>query len=58
MHGNGRLVHATVMDSSGHAWNLHGIRIFDGGYGIIDVYVDLNLAEVYADDYDDMALSG
>jgi hypothetical protein len=55
MHGNGCLVHATVMDSesvihlsgpfsvtdsSGRAWNLHGIRIFDEGYGIIDVYVD------------------
>lgn len=30
----------SVTDSSGRTWNLHGIRIFDEGYGIIDVYVD------------------
>jgi hypothetical protein len=30
----------SVTDSSGRAWDLHGIRIFDEGYGIIDVYVD------------------
>lgn len=29
-----------INDSSGRAWNLNGIRIFDEGYGIIDVYVD------------------
>ena len=40
MHGNGRLVRSTVTDSCGYAWNLHGIRIFDEGYGIIDVYAD------------------
>jgi len=30
----------SVTDSSGRTWDLHGIRIFDEGYGIIDVYVD------------------
>lgn len=30
----------SVTDSSGRAWDLHGIRIHDEGYGIIDVYVD------------------
>ena len=30
----------SVTDSSGRNWDLHGIRIFDEGYGIIDVYVD------------------
>jgi hypothetical protein len=30
----------SVTDSSGRVWDLHGIRIFDEGYGIIDVYVD------------------
>jgi hypothetical protein len=29
-----------VTDSSGRTWELNGIRIFDEGYGIIDVYVD------------------
>jgi len=29
-----------VTDSSGRTWDLNGIRIFDEGYGIIDVYVD------------------
>ncbi len=29
-----------VTDSWGRTWDLHGIRIFDEGYGIIDVYVD------------------
>jgi hypothetical protein len=29
-----------VMDSSGRTWDINGIRIFDEGYGIIDVYVD------------------
>jgi hypothetical protein len=28
-------------DSSGRAWRIEAIRIFDEGYGIIDVYVDL-----------------
>ncbi|WP_233556422.1 hypothetical protein [Noviherbaspirillum sedimenti] len=27
-------------DSLGRAWEIEGIRIFDEGYGIIDVYVD------------------
>ncbi len=27
-------------DSLGRAWDIDGIRIFDEGYGIIDVYVD------------------
>jgi hypothetical protein len=30
----------SVSDSSGRTWELNGIRIFDEGYGIIDVYVD------------------
>jgi hypothetical protein len=30
----------SVTDSSGRTWDLNGIRIFDEGYGIIDVYVD------------------
>ena len=30
----------SVTDSLERTWNLHGIRIFDEGYGIIDVYVD------------------
>jgi hypothetical protein len=30
----------SVTDSLGRAWDLIGIRIFDEGYGIIDVYVD------------------
>lgn len=30
----------SVTDSLGRTWNLNGIRIFDEGYGIIDVYVD------------------
>jgi hypothetical protein len=30
----------SVTDSLGRAWELNGIRIFDEGYGIIDVYVD------------------
>lgn len=29
-----------VTDSSNRAWDVNGIRIFDEGYGIIDVYVD------------------
>ncbi len=29
-----------VTDSLGRTWDLNGIRIFDEGYGIIDVYVD------------------
>lgn len=29
-----------AMDSQGRLWDLHGIRIFNEGYGIIDVYVD------------------
>jgi hypothetical protein len=29
-----------VTDSLGRPWELKGIRIFDEGYGIIDVYVD------------------
>lgn len=30
----------SITDSLGRVWNLNGIRIFDEGYGIIDVYVD------------------
>jgi hypothetical protein len=30
----------SVTDSLGRAWELKGIRIFDEGYGIIDVYID------------------
>ncbi|MEN3294708.1 MAG: hypothetical protein V7642_3961 [Burkholderiales bacterium] len=30
----------SVTDSLGRSWQLNGIRIFDEGYGIIDVYVD------------------
>lgn len=30
----------SVTDSLGRTWDLNGIRIFDEGYGIIDVYVD------------------
>lgn len=30
-----------VTDSLGRAWQISGIRIYDEGYGIIDVYVDL-----------------
>jgi hypothetical protein len=30
----------SVTDSMGRTWGLHGIRIFDEGYGIIDVYID------------------
>jgi hypothetical protein len=30
----------SVTDSLGRSWDLHGIRIFDEGYAIIDVYVD------------------
>jgi hypothetical protein len=33
-----------VFDSSGRAWEIEAIRIFDEGYGIIDVYVDLGLS--------------
>lgn len=29
-----------VTDSLGRLWKLNGIRIYDEGYGIIDVYVD------------------
>ncbi len=30
----------SVQDSSGHVRDIKGIRIFDEGYGMIDVYVD------------------
>lgn len=30
----------SITDSLGRTWELNGIRIFDEGYGIIDVYVD------------------
>jgi hypothetical protein len=47
-----------VTDSSGRIWDLHGIRIFDEGYGIIDVYVDF--VESMEDDplYEDAYLIG
>jgi hypothetical protein len=31
-----------INDSLGRTWAVRGIRIFDEGYGIIDVYVDLD----------------
>jgi hypothetical protein len=34
----------SVTDSLGRTWELNGIRIFDEGYGIIDVYVDFALS--------------
>jgi hypothetical protein len=37
-----------VTDSLGRGWQLGGIRIFDEGYSIIDVYVDI--AEPVEDD--------
>lgn len=30
-----------VTDSLGRVWDINGIRIFDEGYGIIDVFVDV-----------------
>lgn len=30
-----------VFDSSGRSWEIEAIRIFDEGYGIIDIYVHL-----------------
>lgn len=30
----------SIFDSSGRAWEIKGMRIFDESYGIIDVYVD------------------
>jgi hypothetical protein len=32
-----------IYDSLGRTWEIKGIRIFNEGYGIIDVYVDLAL---------------
>lgn len=32
-----------IFDSLGRTWEVEGIRIFNEGYGIIDVYVDLGL---------------
>lgn len=34
----------SIFDSSGRAWEIKAIRIFDESYGIIDVYVDLALS--------------
>lgn len=31
-----------INDSLGRTWDVRAIRIYDEGYGIIDVYVDLN----------------
>jgi hypothetical protein len=31
----------SLFDSSGQAWEINAIRIFDEGYGVIDVYVEL-----------------
>jgi hypothetical protein len=31
-----------LIDSRGRTWQARGIRIFDEGYGIIDVYVELD----------------
>lgn len=39
-----------VTDSLGRVWDIHGIRIFDEGYAIIDVFVD------FAEPMDDAAL--
>lgn len=33
-----------INDSVGRAWEVRAIRIYDEGYGIIDVYVDLDAA--------------
>jgi hypothetical protein len=45
-----------VTDASGSAHDVSGIRIFDEGYGIIDVYVDFarNVGELHL--YDDAAV--
>jgi len=32
-----------IFDSSGRSWEIEAIRIFDEGYGIVDVYVHLTL---------------
>ena len=40
-----------IFDSTGQSWEIEAIRIFDEGYGIIDVYVHLTLPA------DDEALS-
>jgi hypothetical protein len=47
----------SVTDSLGRTWELNGIRIFDEGYGIIDVYVDF--ASSMEDDplYEDVLLT-
>jgi len=44
-------------DSSGHSHDVKAIRIFDEGYGIIDVYVDF-AAPVAPGLYKDQALVG
>lgn len=43
----------SITDSLGRCWAINGIRIFDEGYGIIDVYVDFAVSmeeePLYAD---------
>jgi hypothetical protein len=48
----------SITDSSGRIWNIDAIRIFDEGYGLIDVYVDF--AESMDDEplYDDPRVIG
>src|SRR4051794_32595379 len=46
----------SVVDSSGRAWDLNGIWIFDEGYGIIDVYVDFMSSMEDEALYDDAVL--
>jgi len=48
----------SVTDSLGRTWNLNGIRIFDEGYGIIDVYVDFASSMDDAPLYEDACLIG
>lgn len=33
----------SIFDSSGRSWEIEAIRIFDEGYGVVDVYVHLTL---------------
>lgn len=44
-------------DGSGRAHDIKAIRIFDEGYGVIDVYVDFSAA-IDADAYKDKTLVG
>jgi hypothetical protein len=48
----------SITDSSGRIWSIDAIRIFDEGYGLLDVYVDF--AESMDDEplYDDPRVIG